>query len=114
MNKVIGWFRAIIIDKFFLSYLKDLIKRLDGYKTLLGIVFLGLQVAKIIVPNPEAKGIIDVILSAFGDTFNQVASPDEIGVFAASLIAIWGTVHKIYKWFKGVPQVPTIVQEKTK
>lgn len=98
-----------LVNKVFLKgYLSDLIKRLNGYKLFLGLALTALQVAHVITGGDIAilQTIIDAIASA---NIMALLSPDEIGIVASSLLALWGALHKGVKKAKKLPQVPELV-----
>lgn len=94
-------------------YLKELVKRLDGYKTFLGILLLILHV---ISKSGIAGGygaILQTVISVLVDgQIPMVLDQGDIDVLVSNVLILWGLFDKAKKAFKGVPQVPVLVKEK--
>jgi len=105
-EKIKGYFT----DKLVKSYLLQLVKRLDGYKTFLGIGLTLLQIASHLLDKnvPILATIIGVLQE--GDVTTIVPEGD-IGILATSLLALWGLIMKVYKASKGLPQVPELTKK---
>lgn len=106
------WLKDLILDKFLKSYLGDLIKRLDGYKFFLGLTLSILQIANQMAGGkvPFLETVVEVINGT--GTVEAVLQPDDIGILATSLWAIYGLIMKAVKLYKGVPQVPMLIIKK--
>lgn len=109
----IDYWKGLIIDKFIMSYVKGFFERLKGYTFFSSLLLLSAQIAAVVFANNESiLNILNIIISALGDTVSGVASPNEITIAANAILAIYGLIMKLVKLWKGVPQVPTIVIKK--
>lgn len=106
------WLKKIIVDKFVKDYLGDLLKRLDGYKFFLGLTLSLLQLgAKIYGKDiPFLATIMETMSGTAG--VESILQPDDIGLLASSLLAVYGLLMKGVKLYKGIPQVPSLILPK--
>jgi hypothetical protein len=106
------WLREMVLDNFVKSYLSDLIKRLDGYKFFLGLTLTLLQIGEKLYGKdlPILNTIIEALNGHGG--FEAILQPNDIGILATSLLAVYGLIMKGVKRYKGVPQVPSLILPK--
>ena len=111
-DRITGYFKGYFLNTVVVEYLTGFVKRLDGYKTFLGILLSGLYVAAEMISSPEINGVLAVFIKVLSGVTTGTLDPADIGLLASSLLTIWGIASKIIKKKNGVPQVPTIVIDK--
>jgi len=108
IDKLKNYFLDIIVVR----YLSDFLKRLDGYKTLLGFVLTVVQVLAEMLTSPESMGVFAVLIKVLSNVAQGQLDASDVTIVATSLLTLWGVIKKVYKNRKGIPQVPTIVIDK--
>ena len=108
LTSIKEWFLKV----FLVTYLKDFLNRLRGYRTFLGFILTMMQVASQLALSPEATSILGVLIKAFSDVATGQLDPQDLTIVATSLYSLYGVVMKIFKKITDRPQIPTIITEK--
>lgn len=111
-DKVKTKIKSYLLENIVSGYLTSFLKRLDGYKSFLGIILTIFYVAAQMITDPNVSGILAVFIKAFSGVTEGHLDAADISVLASSFLAIWGIIQKLIKKHRGIPQVPTIVIEK--
>lgn len=116
-------FNELVIEKVTkgaINYFRDGIRRLRGYRAVYGFVVLVFQIASVVITDPQAQGVISILMNAMLETgeglangdLTTVATPQDLTIGINAFYVLYGLILKIIKVIFQKPQVPFELKKK--